>query len=138
MLIKRIVIIFIIVVCLLSFIEISCMAKEHPIAGELWNDTEMSDMYKKMYLYGIAGGFILSGIVTSTTESKDWDSFISQNMEAIIKVMDDLYKDPSNMYIDWYLICLIACEKLKGEDTEQLLKDFRKVAYQKYQRLIEE
>ena len=135
---KRIIIISIIAVCLLSFTGISYLIEEHPIAGELWNDTEMSDMYKKMYLYGIAGGFILSGIVTSTTESKDWDGFISKNMEAIIKVMDDLYKDPSNMYIDWYLICLIACQKLKGEDTEQLLKGFRKVAYQKYQRLIEE
>ena len=118
--------------------EIPCLAKEHPIAGELWNDINMSDIYKNIYLQGIAGGFILSATITSITELKDWNNFILQNNETIIRVMNDLYKDPANTYIDWCLICLIACQKLKGEDTEQLLKGFRKIAYQKYQRLIEE
>jgi len=135
---KKIIITFIIVFCLSSFMEIPCLAKEHPIAGELWNDINMSDIYKNIYLQGIAGGFILSATITSITELKDWNNFILQNNETIIRVMNDLYKDPANTYIDWCLICLIACQKLKGEDTEQLLKGFRKIAYQKYQRLIEE
>jgi len=134
---KKITVIFIVVFCLISFTGISSLAKEHPIAGEVWNDINMSDIHKNIYLQGIAGGFILSGIITSITGLSDWNNFILQNNETIIKVMDDLYKDPANMYIDWCLICLVACQKLKGEDVEQLLKDFRKIAYQKYQRLIE-
>jgi hypothetical protein len=134
---KKITVIFIVVFCLISFTEISSLAKEHPIAGEVWNDINMSDIHKNIYLQGIAGGFILSGIIISITGLSDWNNFILQNNETIIKVMDDLYKDPANTYIDWCLICLVACQKLKGEDVEQLLKDFRKIAYQKYQRLIE-
>ncbi len=134
---KKITVIFIVVFCLISFTGISSLAKEHPIAGEVWNDINMSDIHKNIYLQGIAGGFILSGIITSITGLSDWNNFILQNNETIIKVMDDLYKDPANTYIDWCLICLVACQKLKGEDVEQLLKDFRKIAYQKYQRLIE-
>ena len=134
---KKITVIFIVVFCLISFTGISSLAKEHPIAGEVWNNINMSDIHKNIYLQGIAGGFILSGIITSITGLSDWNNFILQNNETIIKVMDDLYKDPANTYIDWCLICLVACQKLKGEDVEQLLKDFRKIAYQKYQRLIE-
>ena len=135
---KRIIIIFIIAVCLLSFTGIFSLAKEHPIAGELWNDINMSDTFKNIYLQGIAGGFLLSGTVTGNTELTHWNNFIIQNWGAIIRVMNDLYKDPANTYIDWSLICLIACQKLKGEDIEQFLKDSRKFAYQKYQRVIEE
>ena len=134
---KKITVIFIVVFCLISFTGISSLAKEHPIAGEVWNDINMSDIHKNIYLQGIAGGFILSGMITSITGLSDWNNFILQNNETIIRVMDDLYKDPANTYIDWCLICLVACQKLKGEDVEQLLKDFRKIAYQKYQRLIE-
>ncbi len=136
--IKRVVIIFVIAVYLLSFTGISSLAKEHPISGEVWNDITKSDSHKNTFLFGIAGGFILSGTITGITELSDWNNFIIQNRKAIIRVMDELYKDPANTYIDWSLICLIACNKLKGEDVEQLLKDFRKFAYQKYQRKIEE
>ena len=139
---KKIAIIFMVVVCLISFTGISSLSKEHPIAGEVWNDISMADIYKNIFLQGIAGGFILAGTVTATATSttgllSDWNNFILQNNETIIRVMDDLYKDPANTYIDWCLICLIACQKLKGEDVELLLQAFRKLAYQKYQKLIE-
>ncbi len=144
MLIKRIIIIFVIVVCLLSFVGISSLAKEHPTYGEIWNNINMSDMYKILFVKGIAGGFELSGIIirNSITDEKfdelvDWSNFIVQNGETIIRVMNELYKDPANTYIDCSLICLVACRKLKGEDTEQLLKDLRKIEYQEYQRRIE-
>jgi len=120
-------------------VESSCLAEETVTAGELWNDVSMSDLIKGVYIRGIEGEFLLSQITTPSEVVidkllKDWYSFISQNHETIIRVMNDLYKDPANTYIDWSLICLIACNKLKGEDVEQLLKDVRKVAYQKYQR----
>ncbi|MBA7580201.1 hypothetical protein ES695_05045 [Candidatus Atribacteria bacterium 1244-E10-H5-B2] len=149
---KRIIIIFIIAICLLSFTEISYLAKEHPIAGEVWNgltridsteigmsfSPKISDTLKNIYLQGITGGFILSGAITGIIELSNWNNFIIQNREAIKRVMDELYKDPANIHIDWCLICLVACRKLKGEDVEQLLRDYRKFAYQKYQRVIEE
>jgi len=139
---KKIVIIFIVVFCLISFTGIFSLAKEHPIAGEVWNDIYMTDIYKNIFLQGIAGGFVLAGIVAGTATStagllSDWNNFILQNNKTITKVMDGLYKDPANTYIDWCLICLVACQKLKGENIESLLQDFRKLAYQKYQKLIE-
>lgn len=131
MIIKRVFIIFIIAFCLISFVEFSCLAKETVTAGELWNDISMSNTIRLIYIRGIEGGLLLSEITTSTIS--DWYSFISKNKDTIIRVMDDLYKDPTNTYIDWPLICLIACLKLRGEDVEKLLKGFRKFAYQKYQ-----
>lgn len=140
---KKIIIILVIVFCLLLIMGISSQVKEHPIAGELWNDIHMTDIYKNIFLQGIAGGFILAGTVADTATSNagllsDWNNFIVKNNKTIIRVMDDLYKDPANTYIDWSLICLVACCKLKGEDVEPLLQSFRKIAYQKYQRLIKE
>ena len=117
--------------------EFSCLAEGTVTAGELWNDINMSDICKNIYLQGIAGGFILSGTITSITKLSDWNNFVLQNNETIIRVMDDLYKDPANTYIDWCLICLVACQKLKGEDVEPLLEGFRKFAYQKHQKRIE-
>lgn len=37
-------------------------------------------------------------------------------------LVDELYKDPANTYIDWCLICLVACKKLKGEDVRTIIK----------------
>jgi hypothetical protein len=140
---KRIIIISIIAVCLLSFTGISSLAKEHPTYEEVWNNICMSDMYKTLFVKGIAGGFELSVVITGhrntelSDEFVDWSNFIVENGETIIKVMDSLYKDPANAYIGCALICFVACRKLKGEDTEQLLKDLRKIGYQEYQRRIE-
>jgi len=136
---KRTIIVFIIVFCLISFVEFSCLAKETGTAVELWNDVLMSDLIKGVYIRGIEGGFLLSRITTPSEVVidkllKDWYSFISQNNETIIRVMNDLYKDPADTYISWSLMCLIACNKLKGEDVEQFLKDVRKIEYQKYQK----
>ena len=143
MIVKRVVIIFLIAFCLLSFMGVSYLAEEHPTYGEIWNNISMSDMYKILYVKGIAGGFELSVIITRnritelSDELVDWSNFIVENGETIIKVMDSLYKDPTNTYIGCALICFVACRKLKGEDTEQLLKDLRKIGYQEYQRRIE-
>ena len=135
---NKIIIIPVIIFCLLSFMGIYTLAEEHPIAGEVWNDINMTDIHKNIYLQGIAGGFILSATIKSIPELNDWNNFILQNNKTIMRVMDDFYKDPANIYIGWDLMCLIACQKIKGEDVEQLLEGFRKFAYQKYQRLIEE
>jgi len=128
-------------------VEISCLAEETATFGELWNGltkldmngVKISELVKKNYIRGIEGGFLLSQTITPSEVVidkllRDWYSFLYHNHETIIRVMNDLYKDPANTYIDWCLICLVACQKLKGDDVEQLLKDFRKFAYQKYQK----
>ena len=135
---NKIIIIFVIIFCLLSFIGISSLAEEHPIAGEIWNNINMTDIHKNIYLQGIAGGFILSATIKSIPGLSDWNNFILQNNKTIMLVMDEFYKDPANIYISWDLMCLVACQKIKGEDVDQLLRDYRKFAYQKYQRLREE
>jgi len=140
---KKTVIIFMIAFCLLSFTGVSSLAKEHPTYREIWNNIVMSDMYKILFVKGIAGGFELSAIIAGHCNTElldefvDWNNFIVENGKTIIKVMDSLYKDPANTYIDPALICFVACRKLKGEDTEQLLKDLRKNGYQEYQSRIE-
>lgn len=48
--------------------------------------------------------------------------------DAIIKVMDNLYKDPSNAFIRWSDMVLIARDKLLGEDVEAALANARKSA----------
>jgi len=50
------------------------------------------------------------------------------SLEAIIKVITDLYKDPANTYINIANMYLLAGRKLKGEDIEPLLREARKKA----------
>ena len=58
----------------------------------------------------------------------DLYEFICGHYEAVQTVMDDLYKDPANTYIQFSSMCEIACQKLKGEDIEPLLRKARKKA----------
>ena len=88
---------------------------------------------------GIAMSFskvdpIVVGCSADSVEMKVWVelvnlfSFINDHVDAILKVMDDLYKDPANTYIIANSIIEIACQKLKGEDIEPLLQEARKKA----------
>jgi hypothetical protein len=69
-----------------------------------------------------------SDLAIAFDELIDLYGFIKEHTKAIITVMDDLYKDPANTYIQLELICEIACQKLKGEDIEPLLQEARKKA----------
>ncbi len=135
---KRIIIIFIIVFCLISFMEISCLAEELRSPGEFWNI--LTKVEKAFYQRGLRDGIMecLEKLVPlikdddrgltpiflliAIDESYDLYSFIWEHGEAVETVMDDLYKDPANTYIQYPSMCEIACKKLKGEDVEQLLK----------------
>lgn len=142
---KKITIIFIIAVCLLSFIDISFLAKEILSPGEAWNSLTKTE--KAGYIRGFRDGIqeCLSELVplyNAETEENidmlmalrklhDLCYFIWEYGRAIITVIDDLYKDPANTYIHWPSMCEVACQKLKGEDVEQLLKEARKEGYLK-------
>ena len=140
---KRTVIIFIIALCLLCFMEISCLAsaEELPSSGEAWNMFSVTT--KRAFMIGFQGGIAMSfskvdpivvGCSADSVEMKVWVelvnlfNFINEHVDAILKVMDDLYKDPANTYIIANSIIEIACQKLKGEDIEPLLQEARKKA----------
>lgn len=148
---KRIIIIFIIVFCLISFMEISCLAQEPYNYGKVWNS--WSGYIRSIYIMGLKDGLqdqiSFSFITQLITEEKNvldkylkdpevvkteemrnrtlWD-FIMFDDEAIRNVMTDLYKDPVNTYIPFYDMGGIAYRKLKGEDIEPLLREARKKA----------
>jgi hypothetical protein len=136
---KRIVIIAVIIFLLISFVKYSCLAKEMPKPGEVWNnfikfDTicnhDISDIIKGYYVRAIAQGIIMStalGVVEGEYDIFDQALFIVENTDEIIEIMDDLYEDPANINITLGWMCIIACDKLKGEDIEGLLQDARSI-----------
>lgn len=148
---KKIIIIFIIVFCLFSFMEIFCLAKEPHNYGKIWNS--WSDYIRSIYIMGLKDGFqnqiyfsfiyrliieekdvfdkfLKDSEVVKTEEARNktlW-GFINFDDEAIRNVMTDLYKDPANIYISFYDMGGIAYRKLKGESIELLLRELREKA----------
>lgn len=155
---KKIIIIFIIVCCLLSFIEISYSNEEPRLIpfGEFWLKISVGD--KGSYIAGFVGGIDLCGlklfpILTSKTKSdiKLLDFLTREEKDVILELIDlrfyfnslegdvdgfkniinivtDLYKDPANTYIPACKMIEFAYKKLKGEDMEPLLREARKEA----------
>jgi len=141
---KKITIIFIIVFCLLSFMENSCLAEEpsSPGPGYIWNN-KLSDTTKIYFVMGFVTGLeeCLNKLTPIPVERNsnggialqelmDLYYFVREHELAIISVIDDLYRDPANTYIILAPIIEIACQKLKGEDIEPLLQEARKEAFQ--------
>lgn len=131
---KKIIVIFIIACCLLCFMEISCLAKN---PGELWN--VVTEVEKASYIRGFREGIeeCLKKFELFISTENMWIAhhklyelydFICGHGEAIITVMNNLYKDPANTYIQFSSMCQIAYQKLKGEDIEPLLRETRKEA----------
>ena len=139
---KRIIIIFIIVFCLLSFVGASYAAEKYISPGEYWNgltklDTlfdkngvgisELSDFVKEFYIKGIgAGVFLTLDLINNDKlyleKIRDYSFFILKNNREIMEIMDDLYKDPANVKIkiDW--MCKVAISKLTGGDIKSSLE----------------
>ena len=137
-------------ICLLSFVEISCLAKEPVNYGEFWNI--LSEHEKIIYLLGLRDG--IKTVTTDCTmrfapylrkesesrkvgldffnEYADYVNFLSTENATVKKIIDDLYKDPANTYIDFSTITKIAYQKVKGEDIELLLQKAREEALSKH------
>ncbi|MBA7496495.1 hypothetical protein ES702_07104 [subsurface metagenome] len=151
---KRIIVIFIIAVCLLfSTWGISCLAQEPVNYGKIWNS--WSDYMRSIYIMGFKDGLqgqIYDSFITRLMiEEKDvfdkylkdsevvkieearnktsWD-FIMFDGEVIKNVMTDLYKDPANAYIYIDDMAGLAYWKLKGENISSFLQEARKKPYQ--------
>ena len=127
--------------CLLSFVEISCLAltEELPSYGEAWN--MFLDAEQTLFIIGFQEGVAMSlakltpiDPSADTVERNIWIElfdlylFMKEHRGAIVKVVGDLYKDPANTYIFCRTIIEIACQKLKGEDIEPLLQEARREA----------
>lgn len=146
---KKITIIFIIVICLLSFVGTSSLAKP----SETWN--LLKDFDKEVLVYGIRQGAWMfieqvadcrpTQFANSESEVKFTaflkDAFNFTNLfltgdteksvdlwKSLVEVIDYLYKDPANSYIPIANMCLIASRKLRGEPIESLLRELRKDA----------
>ena len=143
---KKITIILIIVLCLLYFIEISCLAEEPSslTPGNFWNNSgsEEAKLYLIVgFMLGMGGcldkltsipigGRGDSNDVIVIQELVDLHNFLKNHLEAVYNIVDDLYKDPANTYIQLAQMIEVACQKLKGEDIEPLLQEARKEALQ--------
>ena len=143
MTIKKIVIIFIITFFLLSFMENSCLTQAVLNYGEYWNS--LSDKERIIYFIGMRDGMAKGGrdcvewfayslkkeeepqlVGSNFIDEYYWyDKFFSSNRDAIIKVVSDLYKDPTNKFIYVSDMCLLAYRKLNGESIDSLLTELR-------------
>jgi hypothetical protein len=146
---KKITIIFIIVICLLSFVGTSSLAKP----SETWN--QLKDFDKGVLVFGVRQGAwmfmeqlaecrptqfanneaeikfmaFLEDAVNFTNLFLTGDTEKSVDLwKSLVEVIDDLYKDPANSYIPIANMCLIATRKLRGEPIESLLRELRKDA----------
>jgi len=148
---KRITIILLIAVCLMSFVEIP-LAKEGPINyGKVW--LEASDLSKAYCIAGFVAGMDLWGIkvlpiltskiekrlltseenevILELTELRSYFGGLSENTDGarnFYNIITSIYEDPANTYIMACKIILFAYKKLKGEDIEPLLREARKKA----------
>jgi len=147
---KKLITIFIIAFCLLSFMEISCLAK---FDGEGWNQLNYTD--KETFVMGVWDGVHLclgqlidygpSRDTLKKNKAKFWalleddfhfldlfatgdDKKTANLFETFVKIIDDLYKDPANTYISIADMCIIASRKLRGEPIESLLRELREKA----------
>lgn len=151
---KKIIIISIIAFFLLSFMEISCLAKEAYSPSQMWNS--MDDNAKEVYIWGIREGIVMcmeqiterflvpafinkndTSIIEDILENYDQfvmlfradDYEITLNLlKTVVNIVSDLYKNPVNTYINVSDMCLLASRKLKGEDIESSLRELREKA----------
>ena len=151
---KKITIILIIVLCLLSFMEISCFANESDSPGEFWNS--LDDNNKEIYIWGIREGIVMcieqiterflvpasknkenTAIIEAILEdyyqfvmlfrADDYDITLNL-LKTIANIVSDLYKDPANTYVNISDMCFLASKKLRGETIEASLREARENA----------
>ena len=143
---KKIIIIFIIVFCLLFFMDISCLANFN--YGEFWNSIDEES--KMAYVAGVREGvqMCLQQLIDHSTppQSTQFATILNNNynfialfmkdemektptlLKTFTKIIDDLYKDPANTYISIANMCIIASRKLRGDPIDSLLGELRKKA----------
>ena len=143
---KKILIIFIIALCLICFVESSCLALEITVTltpGEFWK--QLSGFNKYNYVCGYMLGIkecwnklvpLIPLEKLSSKERKNLEEFLNFFTFMELKIVDMantidyLYKESANTDIKFELMCEFAYKKLKGENIEPLLQEARKEALQ--------
>ena len=141
---KKITIIFIVVFCLICFMEFSCLALEITVTltpGEFWNQLSEFSKYDYVcaYMLGIKECWnkLIPLIPLEKLSSKEgknleellnFSTFMELKIVDMANTIDDLYKESANTNIKFQLMCEFAYKKLKGEDIEPLLQEARKKA----------
>ena len=154
---KRIIIIFIILCCLLSFMEISCFTKEAHSPSQMWNSFD--DNAKEVYIWGIREGIVMcmeqitERFLVPASKNKENTAIIEAILEdyyqfvmlfraddyeitlnllkTVVNIVSDLYKDPANTYVNISDMCFLASRKLRGEPIDLLLGELEKKPYLK-------
>ena len=121
----------------------SCLAEESSslTPGNFWNNSGSEEA--KLYLIvgftlGMRGCLdkLISIPIGARGDSNDVGiqelvdlyNFLKNHLEAVYNIVDDLYKDPANTYIQLAQMIEVACQKLRGEDIEPLLRELREEA----------
>lgn len=93
------------------------------------------DMYLQGYNDGIKQGMrdantVLNGAITISEENymkiTGMHSPWAVNSISLIRVMDDLYRDPANVNLQYNWIFLLAKDKLEGKPIDEELSRYRK------------
>ena len=137
---KKTIVIIIIVFYLLIFVGFSYAVEKSISPGEFWNRltkldnsdviiSDVSTLIKQFYIKGIGEGIMLTGPgigldfdEPTLDKMRFYSSFILENNQEIMEIMDDLYKDPANVKIKLDWMCITAVIKLVGDDFEVKLQ----------------
>jgi len=148
---KRIIIILLIAVCLLSFSEIPLAEEKSLNHGKAW--LEASVLSRAHFIAGFVAGIdfwciktlpiitskIRKGLLTDEEHEIILDSLdlrvyfagLADDIDGaknFYNIVTSIYEDPTNTYIPIYSVIEFAYLKLKGEDIEPLLREARRKA----------
>ncbi len=132
------------VVLTLFFFQTSVSAQEKFDFGKHWAESGIKE--KMSYVDGYQAGYLM-GVMNATkffmpteTEQQKEEAFKRASMifgdrrfgtdmlASIIVLIDKLYENPDNKYIDKSFILEAAIDKLRGRDIEEVLRLHRKSA----------
>lgn len=134
------------VLLLVFFLNIFSLAQDRYNYADVWNKWDAYTRY--VFLWGFQDGSNSTYIIAGDKWLKEGDWFkepelpkvkavrektaLFFDLEIIRDVITDLYKEPTNSFIPFSYIILLARDKLRGDDIEEALRDARKNAHENY------
>jgi hypothetical protein len=133
---------------LVSFIltNINIYAQERYNYAEVWKG--LDDYTRYVYLWGFVDGVSETYVTASLNWLRNEElytnpelpkvkkvrerMFLVFDLEVVRDVITGLYKEPANSFISFSSMALLARDKLRGDDIEDLLREERKAANETY------
>jgi hypothetical protein len=103
-----------------------CLTGERENYGREW--AGLSRAVRETYVVGFIDGQsstylkAYNDLSADRRESLRRETFLFYDVEALVAVMTDLYRDPANTYIIYSAMIYIARNKLAGDDVESSLR----------------